>query len=143
MLPVESVSAITPQTTVHDALEHIVRSGVKALPVCDRSDVAGVIALSDIAEHMHRARGLPSIQRVETLMHPPVTVAADTPLPDVMTVAASDPAGLLVVTGEDGTPTGYLTHEALLARAPLTKQDGNRQPATRSGLMLAALCNLG
>lgn len=143
MLPVESVSAITPDTTVHDALEHILRSGAKALPVLDRSDVTGVVALSDIAEHMHRTRGLPSILRVETLMHPPVTVTADTPLPDVMTVAASDPAGLLVVTSEDGMPTGYLTHEVLLARAPATKQDGNRQPANRSGLMLATPCNLG
>jgi CBS domain-containing protein len=137
MISAESISTITPDTTVHDALEHIVRSGAKALPVHDRSYVAGIIALSDIAEHIYRARGLPSIQRIETLMRPPVTVAADTPLSEVMTVAASDPAGLLVVTSEDGTPAGYLTHEALLAHAPGTKRDSNRQTAIPSRLMLA------
>jgi CBS domain-containing protein len=137
MLPLELVSTITPGSTVHDALEQMVRSGARALPVHDGADVAGVITLADIAEHMHRAQGLPSIQRVTTLMRPPVTVPAEMPLPAVMTTAASNPAGLLIVITQDGAPAGYLTHETLLARAPGARQGAN----TRSGLILPANSN--
>jgi CBS domain-containing protein len=139
MLLPESVSTLTLGTTVHDALEQMVRSGARALPVHDRVGVAGVITLADIAGYLYQARGLPSIQRVETLMQPPTVVPGDMPLSEVMTAAASDVTGLLIVTGEDGTPAGYLTHETLLAHAPSSAKTGStHQPATRSSLLLPA-----
>ena len=76
MLPLESATAITADATVHDAFEQLVRSAAKVLPVRDRSDVIGVITLTDIAGHIYQVNGLPSIQRVETMMHPPTTVPA-------------------------------------------------------------------
>jgi CBS domain-containing protein len=142
MLPPEAINTITPGTTVHDALEQMVYSGVRALPVHDSAGVVGVITLADIAGHLHRARVLQSIQRVETLMQPPTEIPAGMPLSEVMTAAASDTTGLLIITGEDGMPAGYLTHEALLARAPSAGEGGNSQPATRSGLMLPAEAGL-
>jgi len=133
MLPMSSAPMVTPEATLDEALEMVLEHGGTALPVADGADVVGVITLTDLAQAMHQARGLPSIQRVETLMRPAVTVPAGTPTTDVMTAAAGSPAGLLLVTGPDGTPSGYLTRESLLAQPPSNRE---RSAHSTSGLLL-------
>jgi CBS domain-containing protein len=135
MLPLASVPAAAPGATLHEAMEQVLESGVRTLPVTEDADVVGVVTLADLAQAMHQARGLPSIQRVETLMQPPVTVPVDMPASAVMATAARSQAGLLVVTGPDGTPAGYLTPESLLTGMPGTVHDRESRPQSRSLLL--------
>jgi CBS domain-containing protein len=136
MLPLSAIPVLTPDTTVHEALEEMLRSGARALPVRDGPDVAGVVTLADLALRMHRAYGAPSIQRVGTLMHQPSAVPSDMPTTAVMSIAAEDQAGLLIVTRADGTPVGYLTHQALLNRTPRAVASGANQTAAQPFLVV-------
>jgi CBS domain-containing protein len=136
MLPLAAVPGIAPEATVYEALDQMLRSGAKSLPVIEGAEVTGVVTLAHLAQSLHEAKGTPSIQRVKTLMQPPVTVAASMPASEVMAVAARTQAGLLVVTSSDGEPTGYLTPEMILARAPGSSDDSQSRPASGSGLLL-------
>lgn len=115
MIPLSQIPSCTPDTTVHEALEQMLRARAKALPVRDGPGVSGVITLADLAGRIYQARGLPTIQRVETLMQPPTKVAAGTPVTIAMAAAVSSQSGLLIVIDDDGTAIGCLTPETLLA----------------------------
>lgn len=138
MLPLESVPAAAPGATAHETLEQMLRSGAKSLPVTGEAGITGVVTLADLAQSLHEARGLPSIRRVETLMQPPVTVDASAPASEVMAAAARTQADLLVVTGPDGAAVGYLTPEAILARAPGSGDAIRTRPSSGAGLLLPA-----
>lgn len=114
MLPLTGAPYCHPDTTIDDLTERLLRSQTGALLVIDGSQVTGMVTLADAAECLHRNRGLPSIQRAETLMRPAATVPAGLPVADALTAAAGNPSGLMVVTRPDGTAAGYLTVEALL-----------------------------
>jgi CBS domain-containing protein len=132
MLPLASVPAAAPGTTLDEAMERLLESGAQALPVTAGAGVVGTVALADLARAMRRAHGLPSIQRVEALMRPPVTVPGAAPAPAAAAAAARSPAGLVVVTAPDGAPAGYLTPGSLLAAAPPAGpgRDGRPRPAS-------------
>lgn len=144
MLPLPEVPALAPDATVHEALEQVLRSGARAMPVREGGQVAGVIVLADLAQIVYQAPGMPSIQRVATLMRPATTVPAGMPLDMARPAAASDPAGFLVVVRPDGSAAGYLTPEVLLsspagpAADGAPARDGRPRPSrTPGGLLLA------
>jgi CBS domain-containing protein len=118
MLPLSGIPACTPDATIREVLDQMLRVRVNSLPVFDGNHMAGAVTMADIADRMHRAGGLPSIQRIESLLRPVPLVSADMLLPVVIRLAldeaADNRAGLLVVTDPDGSPCGYLTAEALL-----------------------------
>lgn len=68
-------------------------------------------------------------------MQPPVTVDAGMPASEAMAIAARTQADLLIVTGPEGVPVGYLTPEAILARAPGRGSADWNRPAGSSGLI--------
>lgn len=140
MLPLTEVPSCDPDTTVNEALERLLGSQAAALLVMDGPSVAGLITLADTARCLHQNRGMPSIQRAETLMRPAVTIPADMPVADAVTAAAPNPSGPLVVTGPDGTAAGYLTLETLLNHS----QRDQDQPKEkhRSGLILPGSTDL-
>jgi CBS domain-containing protein len=128
MIPHAAVLVLTRGTTVDAALEEMLRSGEPALPVGEGSAVAGVVTLADLARSMRDSRGVPSIQRIEALMRPPIEVTMDTPLPEVRAAMAHDDTGLIVVSGPGGGVAGYITASVLLADDTLPGRDvGNRR----------------
>jgi len=125
MVPLSAVPACPPDATVLEALEQMLNSGQQTLPVLDGPVTIGVTTLTSLAQAMLQTRGLPSIQRVETLLQPYTAVTADTPASAAAAIAADDQAGLVVVTRADGTPAGYLTPGSLLAQVQGTPpEDG-------------------
>ncbi len=120
MVPVGSVTALTPDTTVHEALEQILLSGIQALPVHDGAEVARVVTLADLARRIYGSRGVPSIERIETLIRPAAAVAMDASGPAVRNAMAHGGTGMVIVTGPDGETAGYITAESLLAGEPST-----------------------
>jgi len=120
MVPVGSVTALTPDTTVHEALEQILLSGIQALPVHDGAEVARVVTLADLARRIYGSRGVPSIERIETLIRPAAAVAMDASGPAVRNAMAHGGTGMVIVTGPGGETVGYITAESLLAGEPST-----------------------
>jgi CBS domain-containing protein len=144
MLPLPAVPALAPGTTVHQALDQMLQSGVRAMPVGESGRVAGVIVLADLAQLVYQAPGMPSIRRVETLMRPATTVPDGMPLDKARSAAAGDTAGFLVVVRPDGSAVGYLTPEVLLSSPASPAGDGApardgrpRASRTPGGLLLA------
>ena len=117
MLPPSEVPECRPDTTLIEALERLVQSGSLALPVCERSRVAGIVTLADLARHINDHQGVPpATETVKVLMRPATIVPADTPLSAIAKAIADD--GIIVVSGPGDRPDGYLTAESLLTQAP-------------------------
>jgi len=115
MIPPAAVPVLARGMTVDAALGEMLRSGEPTLPVGEGSAVAGVVTLADLAGSVRDSRGVPSIQRIEALMQPPIEVTMDTPLPEVRAAMARNDAGLVVVCGPAGGVVGYIMASSLLA----------------------------
>jgi CBS domain-containing protein len=117
MLPPSEVPVCLPDTTLMEALEWVVQSGAQALPVCELSRVVGVVTLADLARHISDHLGVPSAaETVKALMRPATIVPADTPLSAIAQAIADD--GIIVISGSDDRPVGYLTAESVLTQTP-------------------------
>jgi CBS domain-containing protein len=124
MTPLESLTTLAPQTTVHQATEQMLQTGAHALPVCDDDLLVGVVTLADLARRIHDSRGALSIERVQTLMRTPAAVGMTAPLSRVRELMTREPTSLIAVTGPNGLPVGCITASSLLADQP-----GNRDTA--------------
>jgi CBS domain-containing protein/tetratricopeptide (TPR) repeat protein len=134
MLPPSEVPACSPDTTVAQALEQLVQSGTQALPVCEMTQVTGIVTLADLARHISSHQGVPSAtETIRALMRPPAIVPPSTPLPAIAKAIADD--GIIVVSGSGDQPDGYLTAESLLTQAPLGASAGLASPG-RSPLLI-------
>jgi CBS domain-containing protein len=126
MLPPSEVPECRPDTTLIEALERLVQSGAQALPVCERSRVAGIVTLADLARHINDHLGVPSAtETVKVLMRPATSVPAETPLSAIAQAIADD--GIIVVSGPGDRPVGYLTAESVLTQAPRASDHPNAQ----------------
>jgi CBS domain-containing protein len=117
MRPPSEVPACSPGTTVSQALEMLVQSGTQALPVCEMTQVTGIVTLADIARHISGRQGVPSAaETVRALMRPAAIVPPGTPLPAIAKAIADD--GIIMVSGSGDQPEGYVISESLLTQAP-------------------------
>jgi CBS domain-containing protein len=131
MLPPTAIAALLPDTTVREALEQMLQSKARALPISEGPRVEGVVTLADLARCVHSNRGAPSISRVDTLMRPPASVAPDTPLSAVRALMARESTELLVVTSRNGETAGYISTESALAAEPGRPETGGGRPTMR------------
>ena len=115
MLPRSEVPECAPDTALIQALERLVQSGTQALPVCERSRVAGIVTLADLARHINDHQGVPSATKtVKALMRPATIVPAHTPLSAIAQAIADD--SIIVISGSGDRPVGYLTAESVLTQ---------------------------
>ena len=129
MVASATIPALGTETNMHEALEIILQAGTGALPICDEGGlVIGVVTLTDLARRVYEDYGAASIQRVDTLMHPPLMVTPDTPVAAVAAAVTKEGNGFAVVIAPHGRPAGYITADTLLEQ-PLA---GSRAGAYRS-----------
>lgn len=136
MIPVESAAALTPASTVWEALERILQSGTQALPVQDGSGQVGMVTLADLARRLQVAGGMRSIEWIETLIRPAIVVAMDAPVAAVRNAMVHSGTGLVVVTGPDGEVAGYVTAQALLTGEPAASA-GEEPPGIQIPLLVS------
>jgi len=128
MLPPSEVAECRPDTTVIEALERLVQSGTQALPVCEGFRVVGIVTLADLARHISDLQGVqPRAETVKALMRSATIVPADTPLSAIAQAIADD--GIIVVSGTDDRPAGYLTAESLLLTQGPSAGTSTKHPA--------------
>jgi CBS domain-containing protein len=124
----KGVRTIEATATCHDAMEMMVRSRVRHLPVVDRAGaLAGIVTDRDLRHHLFRPNVFTEIGRTpvdellsgvklwEIMSSPVVSIAPDEDLERAARLMLEDKLGSLPVV-EDGRIVGIITETDLLRR---------------------------
>jgi len=108
----------------------MVRHGVTHAPVCDADDVAGVLSRASVTTYAALAgEALRSVTAEQAMLGPPVCVAHDTPLPELVRRVLREDSEAVVVQ-RDARLVGLVTTKSLLP-VVFAELGEARRPAAR------------
>ncbi|MCW4048520.1 MAG: CBS domain-containing protein [Candidatus Bathyarchaeota archaeon] len=140
----EQTGAISPDVSVLEAADVLLRNGVRAIPIVDRGKVTGIISQVDIADAMMDIPELKSIKAKELITINVETMDADSSITRARRLMLNKGISHIPVT-RNGKLKGIVTAETIVHTfiAPATKttrgarggRKVNRFPGQLSGIM--------
>src|SRR5579875_673732 len=116
MVPRTDIVFIEKTKTLRQAMSLALRSGFSRIPVVgeNEDDVVGIVYLRDLAKRIYEYREAETLERVESIMRPPVFVPDSKPIDELLREMQAARNHVAIVVDEYGGTAGLVTIEDIL-----------------------------
>ncbi len=139
----KQVGSITPSSSVLEAVNHLIRNNVTAMPMVSRNEVS-LLSQRDISSAMKDVPELQGIKAKEIMMSPVVSMSKDTPIAHIRRTMldrgishipiTNDSKVLGIITGEEIVTT-FITSATKTTTGNRSGEKVSRFPGQASGFM--------
>ena len=123
-------AAVSATDSVASVMEHLLKSGQRAVPVVDGGRFAGIITLTDLARVSTTGDASAPASTVMTPVDKLKTITADAPSIDALKALGQSGFHQLPVLDSDGNLLGFVTREGLMQRLAIGRSAPARAAAS-------------